>query len=132
MACVSYIESMFDIVVPPEDVGAFIMEPIGGSGGYQVPPPEYIPMVKKLCEKHGIKFISDEIQSGFGRNREDVRNRALRGGAGHGYSRKASRRGAPHRCRPCKQGDHGRLGGRLVGFDLWWERALGCCRARRH
>jgi 4-aminobutyrate aminotransferase len=67
MACVSYIESMFDMVVPPEDVGAFIMEPIGGSGGYQVPPPEYIPMVKKLCEKHGIKFISDEIQSGFGR-----------------------------------------------------------------
>ena len=67
MACVDYIQSMFDMVVPPEDVGAFIMEPIGGSGGYQVPPPEYIPMVKKLCEKHGIKFISDEIQTGFGR-----------------------------------------------------------------
>ena len=67
MACVSYIESMFDMLVSPEDIAAFIMEPIGGSGGYQVPPPEYIPAVKKLCEKHGINFISDEIQSGFGR-----------------------------------------------------------------
>ena len=67
LACVSYIESMFDMLVPPEDVGAFIMEPVGGSAGYQVPPPKYIPAVKKLCEKHGIKFISDEIQSGFGR-----------------------------------------------------------------
>ena len=59
MACVSYIESMFDMLVSPEDIAAFIMEPIGGSGGYQVPPREYIPAVKKLCERHGINFISE-------------------------------------------------------------------------
>ena len=67
MACVSYIESMLDMLVPPEDVGAFIMEPLGGSGGYQVPPAEYVPAVKKICEKHDINFIADEIQTGFGR-----------------------------------------------------------------
>jgi 4-aminobutyrate aminotransferase len=67
IACASYIDTMLSTIVDPKDVGALIMEPIGGSGGYQVPPQEYIPMVKKICEKYAIPFIADEIQSGFGR-----------------------------------------------------------------
>ncbi len=68
VACVKYIEEeVFHKCVPPEEVAAVIVEPIQGEGGYIVPPPEYHPMLKKLCEKYGILYIADEVQSGMGR-----------------------------------------------------------------
>ncbi len=68
VACVKYIEEeIFHKVVPPEEVAAMIVEPIQGEGGYIVPPPEYHPMLKKLCEKYGILYIADEVQCGMGR-----------------------------------------------------------------
>jgi 4-aminobutyrate aminotransferase len=51
----------------PAEVAAIFVEPIQGEGGYIVPPPEYLPMLRDLCRKHGILLVLDEIQSGFGR-----------------------------------------------------------------
>lgn len=49
------------------DVAAFVSEPVWGEGGIVVPPPNYFREVKKVLDKHGILFICDEVQTGFGR-----------------------------------------------------------------
>jgi len=49
------------------DVAAFIAEPVWGEGGIVVPPPNYFREVKRVLDQHGILFIADEVQSGFGR-----------------------------------------------------------------
>ncbi len=49
------------------DVAAFIAEPVMGEGGIIVPPPDYFCEIKKVLDRHGILFICDEVQSGFGR-----------------------------------------------------------------
>lgn len=68
LACISFIEDeIFKRVAPPEDVAAIVVEPIQGEGGYVVPPPEWLPALRKLCDRHGILLITDEIQSGMGR-----------------------------------------------------------------
>jgi 4-aminobutyrate aminotransferase-like enzyme len=46
---------------------AFIAEPIQGVGGFVTPPPEYFVRVAEILDKHGIPFIADEVQSGWGR-----------------------------------------------------------------
>lgn len=51
----------------PETVAAFIAEPVQGTGGVIVPPPEYFPMVQQVCREHEVLFIADEIITGFGR-----------------------------------------------------------------
>ncbi|MBU0518505.1 aspartate aminotransferase family protein [bacterium] len=48
-------------------VAAFIAEPIQGVGGTVVPPPEYFKIIYDIVKKHGGLFISDEVQTGFGR-----------------------------------------------------------------
>jgi len=53
--------------VPPEDCAAILVEPIQGEGGYVVPPDSFFPALRKLCDKHGILLIVDEVQSGIGR-----------------------------------------------------------------
>src|SRR5208283_263344 len=50
------------------DVAAFIAEPILGEGGIIVPPKDYFKVVLEIVRKHGIIFICDEVQSGFGRS----------------------------------------------------------------
>ena len=61
------IENLFARTVPPEEVAAFVVEPIQGEGGYLVPPLEFHRRLKQLAEKHGILYIADEVQSGMGR-----------------------------------------------------------------
>ncbi len=51
-----------------DDVAAVIVEAQQGEGGYLVPPPEFLKMVKKAAEKHGALFIADEVQAGAGRS----------------------------------------------------------------
>ncbi|MGH9793318.1 MAG: aspartate aminotransferase family protein, partial [Candidatus Acidiferrales bacterium] len=48
-------------------IAAFIAEPIQGVGGFITPPPEYFKIVFKVVKKYGGLFISDEVQTGFGR-----------------------------------------------------------------
>jgi 4-aminobutyrate aminotransferase/(S)-3-amino-2-methylpropionate transaminase len=50
-----------------ENVAAVIVEPIQGEGGFVVPAPGFLSGLAELCARHGILFIADEIQSGFGR-----------------------------------------------------------------
>jgi adenosylmethionine-8-amino-7-oxononanoate aminotransferase len=51
----------------PETVAAVIAEPVQGAGGIIVPPDDYFPLVRKLCDKHQVLFIADEVITGFGR-----------------------------------------------------------------
>ncbi len=67
-AVLDYIENViFKTVAPPEEVAAFLLEPIQGEGGYVVPPESFFPGLRKLADKHGILIIVDEVQSGMGR-----------------------------------------------------------------
>ena len=51
----------------PENIAAFIAEPVLGVGGMIAPPPEYWPMVEETCRKYDILLIADEVMAGFGR-----------------------------------------------------------------
>jgi 4-aminobutyrate aminotransferase / (S)-3-amino-2-methylpropionate transaminase / 5-aminovalerate transaminase len=53
--------------VAPENVAAIVIEPVLGEGGFVVAPPEYLAGVRRLCDEHGIVFVVDEVQTGFGR-----------------------------------------------------------------
>lgn len=48
-------------------IGAILVEPIQARGGINVPPPEFLPMLRQLCDEHGALLILDEIYTGFGR-----------------------------------------------------------------
>jgi 4-aminobutyrate aminotransferase/(S)-3-amino-2-methylpropionate transaminase len=50
-----------------ENTAAIVAEPVMGEGGFMVPPDDFYPQVAELCKEHGILFIADEIQTGFGR-----------------------------------------------------------------
>lgn len=66
--CLAQIENkIFRRIVPPEEVAAFVVEPIQGEGGYIVPPADFHPRLKALAERHGICYVVDEVQSGMGR-----------------------------------------------------------------
>jgi putrescine aminotransferase len=52
--------------VTPE-TAAVILEPIQGEGGINIPPDDYLPAVRKICDENGMLLILDEIQTGFGR-----------------------------------------------------------------
>lgn len=53
--------------VGPEHVAAFIGEPVQGAGGVIVPPASYWPELQRICDRHGILLVSDEVICGFGR-----------------------------------------------------------------
>jgi putrescine aminotransferase len=50
-----------------ETVAAVVAEPIQGVGGVVVPPADYFPLLRKLCDKYGLLLIADEVITGFGR-----------------------------------------------------------------
>lgn len=51
----------------PDTVAAFIAEPIQGAGGVIVPPANFWPLVREVCDRHGVLLIADEVVTGFGR-----------------------------------------------------------------
>ncbi|MGB6499851.1 MAG: acetyl ornithine aminotransferase family protein [Thermoplasmata archaeon] len=63
-------ELYFQTSIPPDDVAAFIAEPVMGEGGYIVPPPRWHSTLKSILDEHGIVLIDDEVQSGIGRTGE--------------------------------------------------------------
>jgi len=67
VSCAEHLEDTFRRVVSADTVAAIIAEPVLGEGGFVVPPKEFFPAVREICNKHGIVFIADEVQSGIGR-----------------------------------------------------------------
>ncbi|MDR2528167.1 MAG: aminotransferase class III-fold pyridoxal phosphate-dependent enzyme, partial [Synergistaceae bacterium] len=65
--CVERIQIAFDSYMPADEVAAFIIEPIQGDAGLVVPPVKFMQDLRALCDRHGILFISEEVQQGFGR-----------------------------------------------------------------
>lgn len=51
----------------PDTVGAFIAEPVQGAGGVIVPPDDYFPAIREICDRYEVLFIADEVITGFGR-----------------------------------------------------------------
>ncbi|MEP0841918.1 MAG: acetyl ornithine aminotransferase family protein [Phycisphaerae bacterium] len=60
-------ETIFKRICAPEEVAAIFVEPLQGEGGYIVPPADFLPGLRALCDEHGILLVLDEIQSGMGR-----------------------------------------------------------------
>lgn len=60
-------ELYFHTSIPPEDVAAFVAEPVLGEGGYVVPPPGWHAAVRAILDEYGIPLIDDEVQAGVGR-----------------------------------------------------------------
>lgn len=67
MKCAELLRKRFVDLVDPASIAAVIMEPVAGEGGFIVPPKEYFPRIKEICEEFGILFIADEVQTGVGR-----------------------------------------------------------------
>jgi taurine--2-oxoglutarate transaminase len=67
IACVDYLEHM---IRNESDVAAVLVEPIVGTNGVIVPPDEYMPRLRKLCDETGVLLIADEVMSGWGRSGE--------------------------------------------------------------
>ena len=51
----------------PDTVAMFLAEPVQGAGGVIVPPPDYFPRIREICDKYEVLFVSDEVITGFGR-----------------------------------------------------------------
>jgi taurine--2-oxoglutarate transaminase len=64
IACADYLEHM---IRNESDVAAVLVEPIVGTNGVIVPPAEYMPKLRKICDEYGVLLIADEVMSGWGR-----------------------------------------------------------------
>jgi 4-aminobutyrate aminotransferase len=68
LGCARYIEErLFKTMLPPEEVAAIFVEPIQGEGGYVVAPTVFMRELRRICDRHGILLVADEVQSGAGR-----------------------------------------------------------------
>ncbi len=68
LGCARYIEEkLFKTTLAPEEVAAIFVEPIQGEGGYVVAPPIFLKELRRICDRHGILLVADEVQSGAGR-----------------------------------------------------------------
>jgi taurine--2-oxoglutarate transaminase len=65
--CAKHVEDAIRLEGGARRVAAVIGEPIFGAGGVIVPPEEYWPMVRAICDKHEVVLIADEVMTGFGR-----------------------------------------------------------------
>ncbi len=66
-AALAALEDALVTQVAPESVAAIVLEPVQGEGGFIVAPQSFVEGVRALCDRHGIVFIVDEVQTGFGR-----------------------------------------------------------------
>jgi taurine--2-oxoglutarate transaminase len=66
LQCAKNIEEVI-LYENPDTVAGIFLESVTGSNGIFVPPPEYMPMVREICDRYGILMICDEVMSGFGR-----------------------------------------------------------------
>lgn len=67
VACADKIDEIWSKPEFQGKVACIIGEPIAGEGGFIVPPKEFYPKITKICKKHGVLYVDDEIQTGAGR-----------------------------------------------------------------
>src|SRR5712671_2735804 len=68
LACARFIEDkLFKTTLPPEEVAAVFVEPVQGEGGYVPAPTVFMQELRRICDRHGILLVADEVQSGAGR-----------------------------------------------------------------
>jgi 4-aminobutyrate aminotransferase len=60
-------DELLTSVTAPKETAAVIIEPVLGEGGYVAAPPGFLEAIDQRCKQHGVLFIADEVQSGFGR-----------------------------------------------------------------
>jgi taurine--2-oxoglutarate transaminase len=63
IACADYLEHMIE---NESDVAAVLVEPVVGTNGVLVPPPEYFPRLRKICGRQNVLLIADEVMTGWG------------------------------------------------------------------
>ena len=66
VTCAEYIDEVIRME-GPQTVAGVVLEPIVGSNGILVPPDDYLPRVREICDEHGVLLIDDEVMAGFGR-----------------------------------------------------------------
>ncbi len=68
LGCARFIEEkLFKTTLAPEEVAAIFVEPVQGEGGYVVAPTIFMQELRRICDRHGIMLVVDEVQSGIGR-----------------------------------------------------------------
>ena len=67
LRCVKFIDEVIELEGGSEKVAGIIFEPVTGANGIIVPPNEYFPTLREVCDRWGILMIADEVMSGFGR-----------------------------------------------------------------
>jgi len=65
--CLKQMETLLKSQSSPEETAAIIIEPVLGEGGYVPAPIAFLQGLRELCTEHGIMFVADEVQTGFGR-----------------------------------------------------------------
>jgi len=71
MLCIDYLEKgILEFGGPSNDLASVFVEPVQGEGGYIVPPKEFLPRMRKLCDDRKCLLVMDEIQSGLARTGE--------------------------------------------------------------
>jgi 4-aminobutyrate aminotransferase len=69
--CLGYLENyLFQTICPPSEVAAIYAEAVQSDGGDVVPPPDFMPKLRALCDRHDILLVVDEIKVGMGRTGE--------------------------------------------------------------
>jgi putrescine aminotransferase len=65
----AYVQALEDVVLKAgaETVAAVVTEPVQGASGVIVPPADYFPLLRRLCDRYGLLLIADEVITGFGR-----------------------------------------------------------------
>lgn len=69
-SCLKELDMMLEMQTLPEEVAAIIVEPVNRESGYVPASREFMKALRKICNKHGIVFIVDEVNTGFGRTGE--------------------------------------------------------------
>lgn len=67
LSCLNIVRQILSHTLPAQDLAGIIIEPVGGEGGYLVPPKEFLEGLRKICDETGALLIFDEVQTGIGR-----------------------------------------------------------------
>jgi len=62
-----HLRDLLHSTISPDEVAAIVIEPVQGEGGYVPAPPAFLQVLRRVCDRHGILLVADEVQAGFGR-----------------------------------------------------------------